>query len=453
MCEIERMRSLIPSRLLEAEPVTLGKTSIAMNPSSADLVLIVERDATSLQTLRAVIDRLGCGRIEANTPESLNELLAVHRPTIAVLAIDQIQSDGLAVFESLVRHGACPATVLVGSVNERVLASARRAAETRGLKVIGVSARPLDAAKLESLIAARLTRPPPIPRHELDAAIAEQTLFVQYEPKVAIAPKSLKIQGVEALVRWRHPQRGLLFPRQFLYAIEDYGLMMSLTDLVMTEAVRQAGQWRVRGLHLQMIINLSFRLVTDSEFPERLAALLREFDVPAEQIVLDVTEAPDPDQRLLMQDVFTRLRIRGVGLALDNFGTSMAALTELYRVPYSEIKIDHSLLADVELEQDARLIVKALADLAHTLELTVCAQGVETRETLEFVRAVGFDTAQGRVFGGSMNATEIERLVDAWPGSAPAATGIWRTSQLAHMTDAGSTRRVRRPKVVLVDAP
>jgi EAL domain-containing protein (putative c-di-GMP-specific phosphodiesterase class I) len=154
-----------------------------------------------------------------------------------------------------------------------------------------------------------------------------------------------------------------------------------------------------------------------------------------------------------MQDIFTRLRIRGVGLALDNFGTSTAALTDLYRVPYSEIKIDHSLLADVELEHDARLIVKALADLAHTLELTVCAQGVETRETLEFVRAAGFDTAQGRVFGGSMNATEIERMVDAWPASAPAATGIWRTSQLAQMPDAGATRRLRRHKVAPIDAP
>jgi EAL domain-containing protein (putative c-di-GMP-specific phosphodiesterase class I) len=420
--------------------------------SPTDLVLIVERDAASLETLRLVIDRLGCNRIEANSPESLNELLAVHRPTIAVLAIDQIQSDGLAVFQSLVQHGACPATVLVGSVNERVLASAKRAAETRGLKVIGVSARPLDAAKLETLLSARLTQPPPISRDELDTAIAEQSLFVQYEPKVAISLKSLKIQGVEALVRWQHPQRGLLFPRQFLHAIEDYGLMVSLTDLVMTEAVRQAGQWRARGLNLQMIINLSFRLVTDSEFPDRLAALLSEFDVPAEQIVLDVTEAPDPDQRLLMQDIFTRLRIRGVGLSLDNFGTSMAALPELYRVPYSEIKIDHSLLADVEREHDARLIVKALADLAHTLELTICAQGVETRETLEFVRAVGFDTAQGRVFGGSMNAPEIERLVNAWPASAPAATGIWRASQLTHMTDASSTRRFRYPKVVPIDA-
>jgi len=311
------------------------------------------------------------------------------------------------------------------------------------MTVIGVSARPLDAQQIENVMSGHMTRAPLVAKKELEQALAEHELFLQYECKVTISSDSLRIQGVEALVRWRHPRRGLLFPRHFLRAVEEHGLMIGLTDLVMTEAVRQMGQWRERGLPLQMVVNLSPRLVRDRVFPERLAALLREHDVPADQLVLDVTEAPSSDDRNLMLDVFTRLRILGIGLSLDNFGTEMWSLTDLYRMPFSEIKVDHSLLADAPREPDAQLIVRTIADLAHKLDITVCAEGVETRDMLEFVRAARFDSAQGRLFGASMSAVDIERLVVGWPRSAPAATGTWRALRiLPAEADAAATPEV-----------
>jgi EAL domain-containing protein (putative c-di-GMP-specific phosphodiesterase class I) len=413
----------------------------------SDLMLIVERDEASLQVLRNLADLLGCDRIEAESLESLSDTLAVRRPTIALLAVDEVKPDALAVLQLLAQHGARPATLLVGSVQARVLASAKRAAEALGITVIGVSARPLDVQQLLNIVSAHMTRPPSIAKQDLEQAIAEHELFLQYESKVAISSETLRIQGVEALVRWRHPRRGVLFPRHFLRAVEEHGLMIGLTDLVMTEAVRQAGQWRMRGLPLQMVINLSPRLVRDRAFPERLAALLREHDVPADQLVLDVAEAPALDDRSLMLDVFTRLRILGIGLSLDNFGTGMWSLTDLYRMPFSEIKVDHSLLADVPREPDAQLIVRTMADLAHKLAITVCAEGVETRDMLEFVRAAQFDSAQGRLFGASMSAADIERLIVGWPRSAPAATGTWRALQISPTEDTESSLRLKLSRV------
>jgi EAL domain-containing protein (putative c-di-GMP-specific phosphodiesterase class I) len=234
------------------------------------------------------------------------------------------------------------------------------------------------------------------------------------------------MQGVEALVRWQHPRRGLLYPSHFLGPMEDHDLMVRLTDFVMTEAVRQASQWRMQGLPLEMVVNLSPKLITDREFPERVAVLLRENDVPAHQLVFDVTEAPSIEARDLMLDVFTRLRILGVGLTLDNFGTGVSSLTELYRLPFSEIKVDHALIADVVRVREAMLIVQAIANLAHTLELVACAGGVESREVLGFVRSAGFDTAQGRFFSAPVKPAGIERLVGTWPCSEAAATGHWR---------------------------
>ncbi|MEP6883141.1 MAG: EAL domain-containing response regulator [Gammaproteobacteria bacterium] len=394
-----------------------------------DLILILDTDPQSLGTLRAVAASLGCARVEADSAQSLNDILASQHPTIAVLAMDNFDVDGLAMLRILSQEGSLPATLLIGTVHARVLAGARRTAESNGLKVIGVATRPLSPSAIEALLVPYLKGAPPIPLGELERALTEQELVLEYLPKIDIRTDDMKMQGVEALVRWQHPRRGLLYPGHFLGAMEDHDLMARLTDFVMTEAVRQASQWRALGLPLEMVVNLSPKLIRDREFPGRVAVLLREYEVPAVQLVFDVTEASSAEHGDLMLDVFTRLRILGVGLSLDNFGTGVSSLTEIYRMPFSEIKVDRALIADVIREREAMLIVKAIANLAHTLELVVCAEGIESGAQLEFARSANFDTAQGLFFSGAVKPSEIERLVDTWPCSEAAATGHWRTMQ------------------------
>jgi EAL domain-containing protein (putative c-di-GMP-specific phosphodiesterase class I) len=403
--------------------------------TSSDLMLILEADPECRALLCAVADRLGCEHVESDSLESLNEILAIRRPTIAVLAVDIADTSFLAVIDALKAHEPGPATLLLGSVGARVLASAKRTAQSRGLTVLDALERQFDANAVETLLTPQLSIPPPILREELKRAIAEHELTLHYQPKVTIS--TMKVQGVEALVRWLHPRRGLLHPRHFLAAIEEQGLMSQLTDFVLTEAVRQAGQWRSRELPLDIIVNLSSRLVEDREFPERLSMLLKENDFPAQQLILDVTEATGVQDHNLMLDVFTRLRILGVGLSLDNFGTGASSLTELYRLPFSEIKVDHSLIADVAREREARVVVKSIAKLAHELRLAVCAAGVETRQILEFVRSAGFDTAQGRFFSEPVPAENVEQIVRGWPAAGPATIDTWQTK--AHEFDASVT--------------
>jgi EAL domain-containing protein (putative c-di-GMP-specific phosphodiesterase class I) len=312
--------------------------------------------------------------------------------------------------------------------------------------VIGGGTRPLDALELERTFSAHLVSPPPIPREELQHAFAANELMLEYLPKIALSADGPTVQGVEALVRWQHPRKGLLYPRHFLDAVEQHDLLTELTDFVMTEALRQAGQWHATGLRLEMVINLSPRLVRDRDFPERLSRLLSEAGVPADRLVLDVTEGSAAVDKHFMLDVFTRLRILGVGISLDNFGTGLSSLTELYRMPYSEIKVDHALMADVVREPDAMLIVRAIADLAHTLNLAVCAEGIENRQTLEFAQRAGFDSAQGRFFSGPVPASEIEHVVRTWPSFGPAATGAWRAISTRDVDGSATTYPVRRPE-------
>jgi EAL domain-containing protein (putative c-di-GMP-specific phosphodiesterase class I) len=394
--------------------------------TTTDLMLIFEPDTQSRELLRGVAGHLGCEHVETDSPQALHDVLAVRRPTIAVLAVDRAEPDGFSVVHALAEQKSRPATLLVGGMSARVLANVKRTAEARGLPVIGVATKPLDAPAIERLLTPCLSSAPPIPAVELERALVEHELTVQYQPKVALGSGEPKIQGVEALVRWQHPRRGLLPPGQFLDAFDEKGLMQRLTDFVMTEAVRQAGIWRSRGLSLEMTVNLSPRLVRDAAFPERLAMLLRENDFPPNQLVLDVEESHTPENRDLILDVFTRLRILGVGLSLDNFGTGVSSLTELYRMPFSEIKVDRALLADVPRERDARIIVRAITNLARTLQLTVCAEGVESWQMVQFARTSGFDTAQGRFFSDAVNAADVEDLVRSWPSAGPASPISWR---------------------------
>lgn len=408
---------------------------------ATDLMLILEPDPDSRAVLCAIAERLGCDHVEPVSIETLREVLAVRRPTLAVVAVDRTDTDCLELIKLLALPEARPATVLVGSNGARVLAGVRRAAESRGLPIVEVASRPLESIDIEKIFAQRLIVAPPVPRAELEQAIAELELTLVYQPKMAIASGVVKIQGVEALVRWQHPRRGLLAPRHFLGAVEDYGLMSQLTDLVMTEAVREAGQWRARGLQLDIIVNLSTKLVKDEGFPERLAILLREHDFPPQFLTLDVTESANLDDQSLLLDVFTKLRILGVGLSLDDFGVGPSSLTGMYRMPYSEIKVDRTLIADVAREREARVVVEAIVSLAHNLGLTACAEGVETVQMLDIVRSAGFDTAQGRFFSEPVPAGEVEAIVRLWPTTGPAATGSWWTANSRDFDGATTTQR------------
>ncbi len=159
--------------------------------------------------------------------------------------------------------------------------------------------------------------------------------------------------------------------------------------------------------------------------------------------MLDLTEATGGDDRDLLIDVFTRLRILGMGLSLDNFGTGLSSLTDLYRMPFSEIKVDSALIREAAHEREAQIIVKAIADLAHALGLSVCAEGVESRAILEFVLATHFDSAQGRLFCGPADASDIERFLTHWPEAALPGIGTWQAPAMASEEEPSATRRIR----------
>lgn len=382
-----------------------------------NLVLAVDDEIDFLELIVQIGEGVGCDVITAESATAFREQLARRHPSLILLDLQMPGMDGIEALRYLARIGTTAGILLASGMDQRVLVSARQLGDQLGLKMLGTLQKPAMLEDIEALLAKHIEPGERVSFEELRTAIEEHELIVHYQPKLVRCSNDWQVRSAEALVRWRHPRLGLLYPGEFLPLAEQSGLIIGVTDFVLTDAIRQIGHWRQRGLDLGAAVNLSPRLVQDLEFPDRLSLILREFDAAAEQLTLEVTEAASLDDPELVMDIFTRLRVKGVGLSLDDFGIGTSSLTQLYKMPFSEVKIDRLLIAEVTQGRAAATVVRSIIELAHNLSLTVCAEGVETSPVFEFLEQTGCDALQGEFIAQAMPANEIESFIDVWNGA------------------------------------
>ena len=262
-------------------------------------------------------------------------------------------------------------------------------------------------------------------KSELREAIQSDQLSLYYQPQ--IDHRSQRVSGLEALVRWNHPSRGLLAPDQFIPLAEDAGLIAPLTHWVLKTALAQLVALQNKGYDLTMAVNLSARNLHDMELPTSILALLAESGVAPQDLILEITESAvmtNPSNGLT---ILTQLDRMGVTLAIDDFGTGYSSLAYLKRLPVDELKIDKSFVTDMEENDNDAVIVRSTIDLAHNLGLKVTAEGVETRGAWDLLEILGCDNSQGYFMGKPMPAEKLE----AWL-QASAWSGVWTNALSAY---------------------
>ncbi|HEY4917371.1 MAG TPA: bifunctional diguanylate cyclase/phosphodiesterase [Solirubrobacteraceae bacterium] len=228
---------------------------------------------------------------------------------------------------------------------------------------------------------------------EVRGALGRGEFLLAYQPQIELP--SGRITGVEALVRWQHPEHGLLAPPRFIPLIEQTALIGPLTLALIDQALHQLVSWRELGIDVQMSVNLSARNLSDAELPQQIAGILERHRVPPDRLVVEVTESAAMDDPHRAVAVLAALRATGIGISVDDFGTGNASIEYLAKLPATEIKIDRSFITDILDDPRAEAIVRSTIDLARNLGLAVVAEGIETGAVLRHLTALGCDTAQG----------------------------------------------------------
>jgi c-di-GMP-specific phosphodiesterase len=241
---------------------------------------------------------------------------------------------------------------------------------------------------------------------ELRAAVAKGELVVHYQPKVELA--SGAVVGVEALVRWQHPLRGLVFPDEFIPLAERTGVIADITSFVLEEAVDQHARWRSSGLDLPVAVNLSVDSLTDPGFPDRLEGLCRRYGVEPCSLELEVTESGVMAEPTLAIVVLEALSAKGFALAIDDFGTGFSSLSYLTRLPFDTLKIDRYFVRTMSTNEGSSKIVRSVIQLGQDLALEVVAEGVENGVMARALLDLGCDYGQGYGYAPALSAQEAE---------------------------------------------
>ena len=391
-------------------------------PLSGRTVLVVEDSSVQRAHAVATVAELGAARVlEAAEGREGLERLAGHPGIDLVLTdLEMPVMDGITFIGEFAARGFRPQVVVLSSQEPGVIHATGLMAETYGLEVPGVLAKPLRADGLRALLQAHPPRragaePSDPPRGALAQAptpadIAEGVgrgeFICHFQPQVTLQGALFK--GVEALVRWRHPSLGLLGPAAFLPQAESSVEVMGRLTLAVLEAA--AGQWhgwRRKGLTLEVSVNLSALSISTPGFTDLLVAAAERLDLPAKYLVFELTESASVSDLGHTLANLARLRMKGFKLSIDDFGTGFATFEQVERIPFTELKLDRSIVKHLPGSERHLVVAESLLTLTRGLKLAAVAEGIETLATWTCLRGLGCERGQGYFIARPMPGEQV----------------------------------------------
>jgi EAL domain-containing protein (putative c-di-GMP-specific phosphodiesterase class I) len=376
-------------------------------------VLAFDDDPAVGRLVARIATMSGMQAAAVTNAETFRQALWADPPHLILLDLQLGDTDGVEQLRLLADRQYAGALVLMSGFDARVLGTARALGESLGLKVEGVLEKPLRIAELEQLLErVRSARQSPSAERLL-RAIADDELVLDFQPVVSRRPNTLR--KLEALVRWDHPVMGRLMPAAFLPLAEgDTALIDALTGWVAGAAVNAHKALAGLGVSIPLAMNMSARNLHDLTLPDRLGQRLLAGNMPARHLCLEITESAAFKNAASTMDILSRMRLKGMQLSLDDFGTGYSSLKMLRHMPFSEIKIDQSFVADLTTSRDSRTIVKCIIDLAANMDMACVAEGVETEETAALLEQLGVRDLQGYLIARPMPVATVPTWLRNW---------------------------------------
>ncbi len=402
-------KAMILSRLL---PLLQGQS-----------VLLVEDDQFEGLSIARQLAALGVGEVVTATdgPDAMRLLGGTVSFALVVGNLRLPGADQVELVRAIARLQPQAALVLIGPKDRNAWSAVTGVAKAHGLNVLGALERPVTAADLRALLQRKpmpdlmsvLRVPALFTPGELRAAIDHGEFYIHVQPKLRAATGEL--DGVEALARWSIPTLGMVPSRSFAKVAEQHGMIDDLTDLVLEKSLAACGEWNRRGLHTTIAVNMPVSSVQRLDLPERLDALAASHGVLPKQLIVEITEEGLAGESRKVLDLLAGLRLLGVGLALDDYGSGFSSMQKLPDLPFGQLKIDQAFIRAAIEDPEVRHFVNSSIQLAASLGLETVAEGVDSEAVWHLVADMGCDMVQGNWISGPLSA---ERFPAWWQQNA-----------------------------------
>jgi len=339
------------------------------------------------------------------------------------IIISDLEMPGMDGMEFMRHIGEAdlPVSVIISSaLDSALISSVETMTKAFGITLLGAIEKPVTAEKLGVLLErylppkAKPQRAPAaaIPIEDIRRGLHAREFEPFFQPKVSLADGS--VVGAEALARWRHPQKGVLAPYAFISAMEDNGLIDQLTWVVLEKSAAMCRDWQAKGLQATVSVNLSLKSLSDPGLADRISTRVAAQKLEARQVVLEITESAAMTDVAKALENLTRLRMKGFGLSIDDYGTGYSSMQQLSRIPFTELKIDQSFVMSANDKESSKVILASSLDMAKKLKLKSVAEGVETRAHWNLLQGLGCDVAQGYFIAKPMEASAFQDWTLNW---------------------------------------
>lgn len=382
--------------------------------------LVVEDHEFQREALVSMLAGLGARHIaEAVDGRTALEVMRAQTIDTVISDLDMPGMDGMEFIRHIGEAGMPVSMILASAHGRALIASVGTMTEAYGITLLGAIEKPVTPQKLAALIA--LHQPSASPpkaasvffsEADISEALAARLFEPLFQPKADVATGSLA--GAEALARWYHPEHGIVGPYAFIPALEANRRIDELTWIMIEKAAAACHDWRAGGLDMTVSVNLSLRSLIEVGIADRVTGLVRAQDLEPKHMTLEVTETIAMTDMAHVLENLARLRIKGFGLSIDDYGTGYSSLQQLSRIPFTELKIDQSFVMNASAKEACLAILESSLDIAKKLGLKAVAEGVETRADWDLLKGLGCDVAQGYFIARPMEAAKIAAWAAAW---------------------------------------